>query len=52
MDRKARYSVLFCPSITSGADCGRPSALMSPAGHTHRADLEFPPGVIPVDAAS
>jgi hypothetical protein len=65
MDRKAHLGVLFCPSTRGGAGSGRPTGLISRAGHTHRqpgqADLEFRPsetpaavllGVILFDAAS
>jgi hypothetical protein len=47
MDRKAHDSVLFCPSMRGGADGGRLTGLIGPAGHMRRQigrpDLEFQP---------
>jgi hypothetical protein len=65
MDRKARNSVLFGPSIHGGTGQARPTGIISPAGHTYRhlsrVELEHQPsatrvrsvpGVILSDAAS
>jgi hypothetical protein len=47
MDRKARNSVLFGPSIHGGTGSGRPNGIISPAGHTYRhlsrVELEYQP---------
>jgi hypothetical protein len=65
MDRKARNSVLFSPSIHGGTGSGRPTGIISPAGHTYRnlsrVELKYQPsatrvrslpGVILSDTAS
>jgi hypothetical protein len=48
MDRKARNSVLFGPSIHGGTGSGRPTGIISPAGHTlSRVELEYQPHASP-----
>jgi hypothetical protein len=57
MDRKARNSVPFGPSIRGGTGSGRPTSLINPTGRTHRhlgralpGDAGLPGRALPGDA--